>query len=328
MTRSREPSLHWSLHQLLVPCFASLVALLAIPQRAAAIPDVNCNGIERSIERDPTAPFPIDCIDFTRNNNSCTPQGEFPPRRPCDDYVAPGPNQAATCSLTLAPDADRDLRGDTCDNCRTVANPNQEDADNDGAGDACDNCPVPNADQRDQDGDGLGDACDNCPTAANVDQADGDGDGDGDACDVCPAVADPNQADADRDGDGDACDNCPAAANPDQSNQDSDGLGDACDNCPTVDNPAQADGDTDGRGDVCDNCPEIANPDQRPSRDYPQLGEACVPGLRGGGGCSTAGPGRSGRAHPGGGAAGDLAGLVASLLLGALLLAPRRLRMR
>lgn len=275
MTRSQEPFPRMPLHRLLVPCLAGLVTLVAVPHRAAAIQDVNCNGIDRSVEKDPAAPGLMDCIHFERNGNSCTPRAEFPPRRECDDYVAPGPNQAATCGPVLAPDRDQDLLGDACDNCPSVSNPGQEDADGDGAGDVCDNCPQRN-DQTNDDQDSLGNACDNCPNRTNQDQADGDSDGAGDACDVCPAIADPTQADA----------------------------------------------DADRRGDVCDNCPDIANPDQRPSSEFPQAGEACVPALRGGGGCSAAGSGRSGST------AGDLAGLVASLVLGALLLAPRRLRMR
>jgi len=38
-------------------------------------------------------------------------------------------------------DGDEDGRGDDCDNCFEVYNPDQEDAEEDGFGDACDNCP-------------------------------------------------------------------------------------------------------------------------------------------------------------------------------------------
>src|SRR5262249_59603604 len=58
------------------------------------------------------------------------------------------------------PDADGDGTADVCDNCRSVANPDQRDGDGDLVGDACDNCVgVPNFGQVDSDGDGRGDAC-------------------------------------------------------------------------------------------------------------------------------------------------------------------------
>ena len=47
------------------------------------------------------------------------------------------------------------------DNCRYIANSDQNDADFDNVGDLCDNCPsVSNPDQRNGDGDPIGDACD------------------------------------------------------------------------------------------------------------------------------------------------------------------------
>jgi len=103
----------------------------------------------------------------------------------------------------LSFDTDMDGVPDDQDNCRTVANLDQEDADGDEVGDACDNCrTVANLDQTDTDGDGLGDACD-----PNPNQVEGDGDGVSDPCDNCPTVANPGQQDADGDGVGDACDN-------------------------------------------------------------------------------------------------------------------------
>ncbi|HLM42992.1 MAG TPA: thrombospondin type 3 repeat-containing protein, partial [Myxococcaceae bacterium] len=180
-----------------------LVAAVSLPARA--LEDVNCNGIARSVEKDPARPD-RDCIDYYRSGNTCS-AGEFPQYRACDDYVAPGPGVGATCGPQLAVDQDLDRLGDSCDNCPRLSNANQLDTDGDGLGDACDICPAQaNADQRDSDGDGVGDACDICPAQANADQRDTDGDGVGDVCDSCSSRANADQRDTDGDGVGDVCD--------------------------------------------------------------------------------------------------------------------------
>ena len=121
--------------------------------------DVNCNNIGRNNETDRLSPGSV-CIDYFANGNSCVGTVEFPPTRPCDDYVAPGKNIPVTCSTILAPDQDGDGLGDSCDNCPAVPNPDQKDSDRDAVGDACDNClAVPNLDQKDSVGNGIGDAC-------------------------------------------------------------------------------------------------------------------------------------------------------------------------
>lgn len=189
-----------------VLCAALLLLGVAVPE-AAAIVDVNCNGIDRGTETDGNPRRTgLQCVDYVTNGNSCIPVSEFPPTRPCDDYVAPGPGMNATCSSMFAPDRDSDGLGDSCDNCPGVYNPDQKDTDGDRRGDACDNCPLtPNPDQKDSDGDGKGDACDTCANVPNADQKDRDLDGVGDACDNCPTVANPDQVDSRHDGLGDAC---------------------------------------------------------------------------------------------------------------------------
>lgn len=240
---------------------AALAAVLFLGAGAARAEDVNCNGIERNAEGD--------CVHFQMNGNSCNP-GVNPPKRKCDDYIAPGPMQAAPCSSMLAIDTDGDGFGDSCDKCPMRSNSDQTDTDKDGVGDACDNCPsIANADQKDSMGNGIGDACRACPNGALV------------------------SADSDGDGRPDVCDNCIQIANADQKDGDRDGIGDACDNCPDLANADQKDGDKDGVGDLCDSCPAVANADQTPSpsgrvgRDGRALGAACDSSLYGCAAAST-----------------------------------------
>ena len=234
--------------------------------RVARAEDVNCNGIPRAQEQDPSAPGK-DCVFYLQNGNNCIRQTNSPTRK-CDDYVAPGANQAATCSDMLARDSDADGYGDSCDNCPAISNSDQFDSDQDGIGDSCDNCPLTsNANQADRDSDGLGDACDACPGSPSLN---GDQDGDG-ATDVK--------------------DNCLCLPNRDQADRDSDGVGDLCDNCPDVANVSQKDSDRDGIGDACDNCPQVANHDQAVTgargRDGLPIGAACAPSLAAG--CAASG---------------------------------------
>ena len=93
-------------------------------------------------------------------------------------------------------DTDSDSIGDACDNCPNAINLTQADFDTDGLGDACDpdidNDDILNADdnckyvansQDNSDADSLGDACDNCLLVNNNDQWDSDSNGVGDWCD-------------------------------------------------------------------------------------------------------------------------------------------------
>lgn len=284
-----RPRPSWSLPSRPAVVFGLLMALLPT---AAWAEDVNCNGIPRAQEQDPSAPGK-DCVHFVANGSSCTRLTNSPTRK-CDDYAAPRAGQAATCSDQLAKDSDGDGFGDACDNCPQVSNSDQSDSDGDGTGDSCDNCPLTsNADQADRDSDQLGDACDACPGSPSL-SGDQDGDGTPDVRDNCLCLPNANQADGDGDGVGDACDNCPALANVSQKDSDRDGLGDTCDNCPTVANRDQAVSELKGR-------------------DGKPIGAACIPTSAAG--CSAGGdsPTRRGSGAGYGALTVALAWLAASL---------------
>jgi hypothetical protein len=67
---------------------------------------------------------------------------------------------------TAPADEDGDGIADLDDNCRAIANPDQEDADRDVRGDLCDDCPLVANAPADLDGDRIGDACDPRPDRA------------------------------------------------------------------------------------------------------------------------------------------------------------------
>lgn len=188
--------------------------------------------------------------------------------------------------------ANRDMYGNTLDNCPTVPNgfcsmgESYCDVNRDGAVTATEREA---GNQRDSDGDRIGDACD-----------DSDSDGVMDYIDVCPTVDNPPDSSGVQDAsvcydtDGDEVpnniDNCQDEYNDDQADTDNDGLGDMCDNCRTVENEDQLDTNLDGRGDVCsidddndgiidedDNCPLVSNVNQRDTDDN-GTGDLCDEG--------------------------------------------------
>lgn len=113
-------------------------------------------------------------------------------------------------------DDDNDGVTNDRDNCRFVKNVEQKDADRDGKGDACDNDEY---EYGDDDNDGITNDRDNCRYIKNINQKDTDGDGRGDICDI----------DDDNDEINDDNDNCQFHKNFDQKDTDGDGEGDVCD---------------------------------------------------------------------------------------------------
>jgi len=99
------------------------------------------------------------------------------------------------------------------DNCRTIANPNQQD--NDSLADEWD----PDFPDSPSGPDGIGNVCDNCASVYNPSQGNVDGDGFGDACDP----------DVDDDGRVNGIDNCVFLVNPTQIDANLDGYGNLCD---------------------------------------------------------------------------------------------------
>ena len=128
-------------------------------------------------------------------------------------------------------DEDNDWVIDFNDNCRDIANPEQEDSDKDWVGDLCDNCiSIQNKNQFDFNKNLIWDICE-----------DSDSDWIDWMRDNCINVANPKQEDSDNNGIGNMCedkdndeilhhtDNCPWTYNPFQKDLDKDWLGDKCD---------------------------------------------------------------------------------------------------
>jgi len=147
-------------------------------------------------------------------------------------------------------DDDDDHVNDSCDNCRDLANSDQEDFDSDGVGDTCDLCPEDkengceiNEPSGDTDGDGIPDGTEAVHGTDPL-NADTDNDGFGDLEELrgedgkfgTPDDMNPLVSDADPDGDGiqDGWDSCPHTPNPEDDDNGGlntssiDGIGDTC----------------------------------------------------------------------------------------------------
>ena len=130
------------------------------------------------------------------------------------------------------------------DNCRLIANDDQENLDNDGLGDACDD---------DKDGDGypaIGEGGTDCADLdANVNPGVDETQISAADCALCNGVDDDCDGDTDE-----GCFDVDQNETPDCMEHDSDGdtVPDGADNCVQVGNPNQKDLDGDGVGDLCD----------------------------------------------------------------------------
>ena len=289
-------------------------AVCDLRKNAGVEQDLNCNGLDRSMEWPTDPECDHDNTDFYWDYATWGCEYDVSPLDTDGDGLCGGSIQV------LGPTGLWEQVEFLCDNAPDHYNPAQLDWDRDGWGDIADSCPyVPQPPSRrdDIDGDGHGDACDNCMFDDNPGQDDVDRDGVGDACDTCPRIWNPElddagwQIDGDDDGVGELCDNCRTnqldslwprdsssgltpykylndpesmfyvgevprldTPNPDQMDSDADGWGDACDVCPAIFDPQQRDADRDGIGDACDTCPGLPRQDRRDS-DGDGIGDAC-----------------------------------------------------